>query len=476
MKKLILFFIFILFGTILGCSNSPPAPTPNLDAALTQALKTALASVPTSTPTPSPTFTVTPTPTKISPVLENTPIPNISQIISNENANQIVELARYGKGVIEDVDHSPDGRFLGVASSLGIHIYDALTMDEFHFIDTQVGVSSISFSPDGNFVASGDIQGSIQIWNTENGDLINTFNGHTDTVIDVAFSPDGKLLGSGSLDGRTILWRIADGKIQHTLIGEQSYSVKDIDFSPDGTLIAAAQATRIVYLWDVESGKNIFDRSNEAWGNLWFIPKTPRRTDTVHQVTFASDEYTLISATFNGAVSQWQIPDGKQLRKHDWPGGAALCSMTTSPNGKIIATGWTDGKIRLWDDTTNTSLGSFTGHTGWVCSLSFSPDGKLLASGSDDGFVHVWNLSDSTQQHTLKMSSGYSSLGISKNGDLLAAGEYNGEIQLWNIPNGSISQSLSIHEFAVLKMSFSSDEISLLSASYGGEISWCSYY
>jgi len=48
--------------------------------------------------------------------------------------------------------------------------------------------------------------------------------------------------------------------------------------------------------------------------------------------------------------------------------------------------------IRLWDVASGKKLAILNGHTDLVRSLAFSPDGKLLASGSSDGTVKLWNV------------------------------------------------------------------------------------
>jgi len=67
-------------------------------------------------------------------------------------------------------------------------------------------VFSVAFSPDGNTVASGSLDGTVRLWNASTGALVRTLAGHTDWVRSVAFSPDGNTIASGSDDGTIVLW------------------------------------------------------------------------------------------------------------------------------------------------------------------------------------------------------------------------------------------------------------------------------
>ena len=201
---------------------------------------------PTSTATPAATRTPTSTAT---PAATRTPTSAPSLLpISPENASRVTQLARWGKGTVNEVAYSPDGRLLAVASSLGVYLYDAETLEEVRFIECDAWVASVAFSPDGATLASGSWDNTVRLWGVADGRLLRTLD--TDGVESVAFSPDGATLASGSVDGTVRLWRVADGRLLRTLEGHTT-EVGSVAFSPDGATLASGSRDGTVRLWGV---------------------------------------------------------------------------------------------------------------------------------------------------------------------------------------------------------------------------------
>jgi len=69
-------------------------------------------------------------------------------------------------------------------------------------------VSSIAFSPDSRWLASGSWDKTIKIWDVQTGREVRTLEGHTHHVYTVAFDSRGSWLASGSEDGTIKLWRL----------------------------------------------------------------------------------------------------------------------------------------------------------------------------------------------------------------------------------------------------------------------------
>ena len=132
--------------------------------------------------------------------------------------------ARLGKGSIHEIQYSPDGTRLAVAGSIGIWIYDTMTYQEVALLTGHTDFAlNVSFSPDGNTIASGNYDGTIRLWDATTGALKQTLTGHTDIVNSVSFSSDGNTIASGSNDDTVRLWNVRrQANTYSTLTGHTS--------------------------------------------------------------------------------------------------------------------------------------------------------------------------------------------------------------------------------------------------------------
>ena len=129
-----------------------------------------------------------------------------------------------------------------------------------------VWVSSVSFSPDGNTLASGSRDKTVRLWDATTGSPLRTLTGHTSLVSSVSFSPDGNTLASGSRDNTVRLWDATTGSPLRTLTGHTS-PVLSVSFSPDGNTLASASLDKTVRLWDATTGSPLRTLTGHtSWG------------------------------------------------------------------------------------------------------------------------------------------------------------------------------------------------------------------
>jgi WD40 repeat protein len=317
-------------------------------------------------------------------------------------------------------------------------------------------VQSIAFSSDGRWLASGHMDSSIIIWDVASGARFRTLTGHSRYITSVAFSPDGKILASSSDDETVKLWDPNTGALLRTLVGNNS-SVRCVAFSLDGKLLASSSGDGNITLWDPVSGavvRNLKDASTDAvysgvasavqsTGSNVFTGEPIRRPKpmliqsaygSVDSIAFSPDGRSLASGWSNGNAVLWDVTTGHptHIMKHH---SSKITSLEYSPDGRFLASGSADQTIVLWDSSGNL-VRILNNHTALIVSVAFSPDSRWLASAVTDRTVQLWQVETGRYVVTLwGHTDSPQSVAFSPDGKLIASGGNDRTIILWRRTN-----------------------------------------
>ena len=187
-------------------------------------------------------------------------------------------------------------------------------------------------------------------------------------------------------------------------------------------------------------------------------------TTTVYSVAFSPDGKMLASGSSDGTVRLWDVNTGGHLRTLE-EHTSLVYSVSFSPDGKTLASGSRDGTVRLWDVNTGGHLRTLEGHTRSVYSVSFSPDGETLASGNLYT-VLLWDVNTGGHLRTLEEHTGRAYVSFSPDGETLASGSNDETIRLWDTLTGTHLYTFRGHTDSVNSVAFSPDGKMLAS---GGE-------
>jgi WD40 repeat protein len=206
-------------------------------------------------------------------------------------------------GSVWSIAFSPDGQTLASGSfDNTIKLWNWVCEEEISTLTGHSsGVSSVAFSPDGQTLASGNIPHigniareadyTIKLWNPKTGQEIYTLTGHSNGVISVTFSPDGQTLASCGADKTIKLWNLAYKQEICTLTGH-SDCVRSIAFSPDGQILASGSDDKTIKLWDVNAHQEICTLTGHI--------------SEVRFVAFTPDGKSLLSSSGEGIIKIWQ--------------------------------------------------------------------------------------------------------------------------------------------------------------------------
>src|SRR5437763_11275759 len=107
-------------------------------------------------------------------------------------------------------------------------------------------VFSLAFSPDGKWLASGNTDHTVRIWNLESGELVRTLRGHRFLVYCVHFPSEGqRIISAGPVlvdnhdwltQMEVITWDLTTGRqLSHKVVADANIIWGGVAFSPDGS-------------------------------------------------------------------------------------------------------------------------------------------------------------------------------------------------------------------------------------------------
>jgi WD40 repeat protein len=132
-------------------------------------------------------------------------------------------------------------------------------------------VTALAWSFKGPRIASGDDHGTVEVWDTRNGNTLTTYQGHEGLVGAVAWSHDDNYIASGGKDGTVQVWRVATGQTFHDALldcgPDKLKPVIALSWSPENDFIAVGYDDGSVGVYSVGEGVCVNNLSESDIGN-----------------------------------------------------------------------------------------------------------------------------------------------------------------------------------------------------------------
>jgi WD40 repeat protein/serine/threonine protein kinase/tetratricopeptide (TPR) repeat protein len=367
----------------------------------------------------------------------------------------------------------PDGKTLAAGNWNSVKIWDVTSGVERGSHQVPSPVSSIDISRDGNTLALGCSNGTLQLWEPATGRQL--VMAHARPVASVAFTPNGKSVASVSWD-RITLWDAAR-KHPEIILQGQAIGQSGVAYSPDGKTLAYAITGGIIKLCDPVTGQEFaklsaqgddiryvaFSRDSKRLAvgkssclkvfdvtTLQELGTFTTGNDDNSAMALAPDGHTLV---MGGSIRGWDLTvwdiDTQHVRmilKH----GARVCRAIYSPDGKSLITGDQWGNIYFWNAKTfakESEIRLPNTNENWVSALAASPNAKTLITSRPSGWLvsvaaETGRLLATFKGHTNEVNC----VAVLPDGNTLISGSRDGRMKLWDLSTGQQRFSLVAHQ------------------------------
>ena len=324
------------------------------------------------------------------------PLPELPRMPALNERPYLVLDARGHTGLVRRVFFTPDdSKILSISNDKTIRVWDLEADESIKVMRTPIGPgvegshSAAALSADGKFLAvggfpvgAGALGMPFQVISLDTEQVVQVFKYHQQPVSALAFAPNGEWIASGSLDGEVLLNNREDGKYLPLKRMHKS-KIGQIAFPPDGAIFATASEDNTACIWNPAAQ----DKNKVLQGH----------TAPCIAVAWSHDGKMLATGGIDATIRIYSR-DGELIKvipKDAISGGrdTQVISLAFLPNNKeVLYTGIADkGEAGIVDIASAKRRLRFTQHSNTAIHGSLSRDGQLaVTTGGDRNEIYVW--------------------------------------------------------------------------------------
>lgn len=288
------------------------------------------------------------------------------------------------------------------------------------------------FSPRSNYILT--VHDSVSTWNAANGKLLHSLK-KGKGFNSASFSSDDKYIVTEDDSTAVEIWDAATGNLVHLLQpkNQSYYAYQELRFSADNKYVIAINRDFMkTKIWEVATRRLIYDSDQEN------VNTTVRK-----QMEFVS---VCISSSPNGryiAVTKYDKGKLWDTRSNNFINLQAVANTphksSFSPDGKYLATIYTDSTVNVWDVSSGKIL--YRIKEDLVTSTALSIDGKMATISEKDSMIRVWRLTDGGLLYALKSQRKFHSVNFNVDGKKIITAEYQ-TIKIWQAATGELEKEI----------------------------------
>lgn len=416
---------------------------------------------------------------------------------------------------------SPDDRFIAVAIGNKVQLWrtPGLVREFAPFVlhRTYTGhyadVVSVSWSHDAKFFVTSSDDLSARVFSVDPYPDFKplTLSGHRDVVVGAFFAADDRSIFTVGRDGGAFEWKYKlpdvekleetsdesdDEQSEQVELTKEKTSTEKSDFSSQSENQSASKARKrklpeqesipeiaraikwytcqkhvlkmdfakvLCCTFHSSTGILVVGFGNGTFG-LYELPAFVN----IHTLSITQNELETVAVNATGEWLAFASRKLGQLLVWEWRSETYvlkqqghyfdLNAASYSPDGRLLATGADDAKLKLWDTNSGFCYVTFTEHVAPVTAVQFAPSGQAVLSASLDGTVRAFDLNryKNFRVLTTPEPTQFLSLALDPSGQIVCAGSMDPfNVYVWSLQTGRLTDVLSGHSGPVTSLSFS---------------------
>jgi WD40 repeat protein len=378
---------------------------------------------------------------------------------------------------LTSVDISPDGNtLLTVTGNGAVALWEISSGRQlYRYPHGAVLIAAARFSPDGSKIATVDTTGALRIWAVDQQlEPLEVLRGTATALVTMSYSSDGQFIAVGIADGTIQIWDVTINQLLLTLSGHDA-KVTGVAFTHGQTLLASTSDDGTARIWTLEriypTGATSVAFSSTGALAMGSVDGSIRLIDTatgqvrrhiryhtlqMNRLHFTADGASLVAVSSDGTASVWSmaaleqpalIYDKHQAGATDGEVVDALRSMALLPTGDLVATAGQRGIVHLWRKANGETVRTLAQpNPAQINNLAFSPlTGSLLAGSNASGELLIWDVNSGQVLHIIAVEEQISSLLFRPDEKQLLVGTFGGLLKIYNVESGDLLEETRLH-------------------------------
>ncbi|KAJ3289898.1 hypothetical protein HK104_007150 [Borealophlyctis nickersoniae] len=262
----------------------------------------------------------------------------------------------------------------------------------------QHDMNCLSYSQDGQFVATGGADSKVKLWNTQSGFCFVTFTEHSAGITAVEFAKHGQIVFSASLDGTVRAFDLVRYRNFRTFTTPTPVQFSCLAVDPSGDVLCAGSAdTFEVFVWSVQTGKLLDILSGH--------------TGPISCLSFSPSDGIVASSSWDKSVRLWDVY-GRDRAPEWFEHQSEVLAVAWRPDGKHFAATTMDGQICFWETAFGKPVGTIEGRKDigggrkstdrttaansaagkHFTSICYTADGSAVIAGGSSKYVCIYDV------------------------------------------------------------------------------------